>query len=93
MLDYTTNMKPDSSIDFDKLTELYGLIGATNLSVKKEKDVTFDGMESIGTERQWYYDTGELIHHSKGRRVFELHLEENIKLRTTVLLADEGNTD
>lgn len=89
--DYTTNMKPDSSIDFDKLTELYGLIGATNRSMKK--DFAIDGMERIGTLREWSYDTGKLIHHSKGTKVFETYLKDNLKVRTMVLLADEDNSD
>jgi len=97
-LDYTrnyrVNMRPDTDVDFQNLTNLYGVIGGfRNLRKKNEPKYTLPENidEIVQTTNKWDYRLGRLLHQSRHREMYENDLGNGLKVVTTVLKGEDSD--
>jgi len=85
-------MQPDSSVDFDNLTEMYGYKDARTRTLRtdEEGEKFFASLIESSHSENHHYLEGRIIYSSKRTAIFERDLGEGIlKMRATVLYAQE----
>jgi hypothetical protein len=97
-LDYTrnygVNMRPDTDVDFQNLTNLYGTIGgARNLRQNKELGYTLPNIHEIAETNRWDYRQGRLLHQSRRRETYENDLGNGVKVVTTFLKVHDDDDE
>jgi hypothetical protein len=103
-LDYTrnyrVNMRPDTDVDFQNLTNLYGTLGGGGARKLRQKnknsneqplDYTVQNIHEIAQTNRWDYREGRLLHQSTHRAIYENDLGNGVKVVTTFLKV--GNDD
>jgi hypothetical protein len=96
-LDYTyrfeNNINPDSSVDFDNLKNLYGVIGnrRRTLQVEDGDGVIFN--DAIFRTRNWSHENGRMLYQSERHQVYENDLGGGLRVVTTLLLAEKASKE
>jgi len=102
-LDYTyrfkNNKMPDVLVDFDNLTNLYGVIGTGKQRMLRNSGAdenlmakTADSFHGL-SRRDWHYTEGRILHKSDRREIYENDLGDGVRVVTTLLLAKQPLTE
>lgn len=96
-LDYTyrfeNNVHPDSSVDFDNLKNLYGVIGNRRRTLQVEDVDGVNINDVIFRRRNWSHKNGRMLYQSERHQVYENDLGGGLRVVTTLLLADKASKE